>query len=172
MEGHAVQGPGGWMHAACAPKSTPAWVVPLAIVGCAVPAGFALLFGMYLAIWQFLSPEKPPAAATAADAGVTEALTQRYEMGNGMLAVHYPASFAASRQGDTAVIVTRALSDGNAETLVFEAVAEPISTDIQGDRPRPHRRRDEAARGLRRALQAARHLQRPAWARGESDRSR
>jgi hypothetical protein len=134
VEGHAVQGPGGWMHAACAPKSTPPWVVPLAIVGCAVPVAFAVLVGVFLAIWQFLSPTMPPATATAADAGVTgttEALTQRYEMGNKMLAVHYPASFAASRQGDAAVIVTRALPDGNAETLVFEAVAEPISTDIQ-----------------------------------------
>lgn len=131
VEGHAVQGPGGWMHAACAPKSRPAWVVPVAIVGCALPVSFAVLILMFLAIWQFLSPGTPLATATTADAGVMEALTQRYEMGNRMLAVHYPASFAASRQGDAAVIVTRALPDGNAETLVFEAVAEPISSDIQ-----------------------------------------
>jgi hypothetical protein len=103
--------------------------LPLAIVGCAVPGGLVVLVGLFLAIWQFLSPGNPTATA-AADAGALEALTQRYEMGNGMIAVHYPASFAASRQGDAAVIVTRALPDGNAETLVFEAVAEPISTDM------------------------------------------
>jgi hypothetical protein len=126
IEGHAVQGPGGWLHPSCAegPRTKP--VLIFAIVGCAVLFGFALLLLVFLAIWQFLSPERPPS-----DGGASTALTERYESGNGMLTAHYPASFAASKQGDTAVVVTRALPDGNAEMLVLEAVAQPISSDIE-----------------------------------------
>jgi len=131
VEGQAVQGPAGWMHPSCAPRSD--WKVPLLVaLGCAVPAGFAILVMVFLAIWQFLSPGAPP--TTAVDAGastVSIALTQRYESANGMLVVRYPASFAASRQGDAAVVVARPLPGGDSETVLFEIVAQPISTDIE-----------------------------------------
>jgi hypothetical protein len=143
IQGHAVQGPGGWMHAACAPAPPPAPAskspVPLLVaLGCAVPVALVLLLAVFLAIWQFLSPAAPGSpggvagltGAAGVDAGAAEPLTERYGSGNGMLTASYPASFAASQQGDGAVIVTRALPDGNAETLVLEAVEQPISTDI------------------------------------------
>lgn len=130
IQGHAVQGPGGWMHTSCAQKAGSKSAVPLlALVGCAVSAGFVLLILAFLAIWQFLSPGAPPTSAV--DAGASDALTERYTTGNGLVTVRYPASFAASKQGDAAVIVTRPLADGNAETLVFEAVETPVSNDLK-----------------------------------------
>jgi hypothetical protein len=134
IQGQAVQGPAGWLHPSCAPGS--GWKVPLLVaLGCAVPAGFVVLVMVFLAIWQFLSPAAPPAAAMGAgDAGaaaVSTALTQRYESANGLLVAHYPASFAASRQGDAAVVVARPLPGGDSETVLFEIVAQPISTDLE-----------------------------------------
>ena len=135
VTGQAVQGPGGWMHAACAspgPAPGAKSLLPVLVaVGCAGVGVFVILPMIFLAIWQFLSPATPgKAPAATADAGAAEALTERYGTANGMLTAHYPSSFAASQQGDSAVIVTRALPDGNAETLVIEAVDQPLSTDI------------------------------------------
>jgi hypothetical protein len=89
---------------------------------------------VFLAVWQFLSPgppSPPPPAAVGADAGPSDALTERYEMGNGLVAAHYPASFAASKQGDGVLSVARALPGGNTQAVVFEAVQSPISNDLK-----------------------------------------
>jgi hypothetical protein len=140
IEGQAVQGPAGWSHPSCAGSSRTGSALPLlAAVGCGVPAGLGMLGLIFLAIWQFLSPTSPAgvaagrttAHAAAADAGDDDALTERYPTTNGMLAAHYPASFAASPLGDSAVKIQRVYPDGNVAAVVLESVETPVSTDIK-----------------------------------------
>jgi hypothetical protein len=126
----AVRGPDGWMHGSCAPPTgakSSAWLPVL--LGCGVLGAILFFFLALLAIWQFLSPEPPPTRLL--DAGPSSALTERYEMGNGLVTARYPASFAASKQGETALIVVRTSPDGNSEAVVFEAVDQPISNDLK-----------------------------------------
>jgi hypothetical protein len=132
VRGHATETPEGWICDACANVSTTKRVWKVVIfAGCGLIALWVFLLLMFLAIWQFLSPEKPPGAARDAGAGAPEALTQRYEMGNGLLVVVYPPSFAASKQGDAVVTVARNLPGGGSQGLVFEVVPNPISNDLK-----------------------------------------
>jgi hypothetical protein len=94
---------------------------------------------VFLAVWQFLSPGALAARAdagraapgAAADAAADDALTERYPSGNGMLAAHYPASFAASSLGEGAVTVQRVSPDGNVAAVILEVVETPVSTDLK-----------------------------------------
>jgi hypothetical protein len=98
-----------------------------------------MLILVFLAVWQFLSPGGPAARAdagraapgAAAAAGADDARTERYPSGNGMLAAHYPASFAASSLGEGAVTVQRVSPDGNVAAVILESVETPVSTDIK-----------------------------------------
>ena len=141
IQGQAVQGPAGWMHPPCAGGSGSSSVVPLVVaLGCAVPGALVVLVMIFLAIWQFLSPATPVARADGGaavidaggvTAGPTDALTERYESGNGMLTARYPASFAASKEGASAVTLMRPYPDGNVAVVVLEAVEKPVSTDVR-----------------------------------------
>lgn len=75
--------------------------------------------------------------AQAMTAGATEEdrtdepLDQVYISPNGLVTVHYPASFAAKRVGDATVVVSRNLTDGHDEALSFTAIETPISDDLK-----------------------------------------
>lgn len=130
VKGQALERPEGWVCATCAGGWASRNIGKLVLgIGCGALGLWGLLIFVFLAIWQFLSPERPPVAA--ADAAPPDALTERYATGNGLVIAHYPASFAASKQGDGAVSLTRGLPGGGASEVVgLEVVPNPISNDL------------------------------------------
>jgi hypothetical protein len=129
VKGQALERPEGWMCVTCAGGAAPRSTAKLAIgLGCGALLIWGLLIMMFLALWQFLSPERPPVAA--ADAGPPDALTERYASGNGLVIAHYPASFAASKEGDGVLTVQRARPSGDSDAVVLEVVSNPISNDL------------------------------------------
>lgn len=61
----------------------------------------------------------------------SSALTQSYTSANGLVTAHYPADFAAKRDGESVIILSRNLRDGTDEAVAFVAVDTPISDDLE-----------------------------------------
>jgi hypothetical protein len=64
----------------------------------------------------------PPAAP--------EPLTQTHDSANGLVTLHYPASFAAEKVGTGSIVLSRNLPNGHSETVSFVTIEEPISHEL------------------------------------------
>jgi hypothetical protein len=68
--------------------------------------------------------------ATAEAAGAVPAMTESYAAKNGLLTVHYPASFAASTVGTSSIVLVHNLPGGLDEALAFVPIETPVSTEL------------------------------------------
>lgn len=59
-----------------------------------------------------------------------EPLAETHDSANGLITIHYPASFAAEKVGHGSLVLSRNLADGHSETLSFVTVEEPISHEL------------------------------------------
>lgn len=57
--------------------------------------------------------------------------SQSYDSPNGLITIHYPASFAAKVVGKSALKASRNLKDGRDEAVTFVSVDQPISNDLR-----------------------------------------
>ena len=79
---------------------------------------------------QLVGQRRPPASTgTESEAG-TEPLSQSFSAKDGLMTLHYPATFAAQPSDDDVVALSRNLPGGDADVIVFVAVAEPISHEL------------------------------------------
>src|SRR5262245_42004303 len=98
-----VPAAGGFQHARCPSRGMSTGAI-VGLVGCGSVFLLVAMIAVFLAIWQFLSPDRPPTAAL--DAG-PEPLSQTFASKNGLVTVHYPANFAASAPHEHVVLLQR-----------------------------------------------------------------
>jgi hypothetical protein len=58
-------------------------------------------------------------------------MTESYPAKNGLITVHYPASFAAETVGTSAIVLVRDLPGGLDEALTFVPIETPISRELR-----------------------------------------
>lgn len=86
-----------------------------------------LFFGVILALGLGGCKRGSP---TSEAAGVVSAMTESYPAKNGLLTVHYPASFAAEAVGTSSIVLVRDLPGGLDEALSFVPIETPILSEL------------------------------------------
>lgn len=59
------------------------------------------------------------------------AMTSSFPAVNGLITVHYPASFAAKTVGTSSIVLARNVPGGLDEALVFIPIEKPVSTELR-----------------------------------------
>jgi len=86
-----------------------------------------LSFVALLALALLACKRGPPSGGAT---GASPAMTESYPSKNGLITVHYPATFIAKTVGTSSIVLARNLTGGLDEALAFVPIETPISTEV------------------------------------------